>query len=138
MNLLKHIEPRLGSGFDGLHSELVSLMMKELAKGGNVDRVMVPALDELHWTRSHQSLVAVELAFNIPFEHYERVSRFVTSLNDINTMKADVVTATDGLLYEGIVITGWDPGGVSNERLNALAKRAGYNQLIKHTYTGEK
>lgn len=64
---------------------------------------------------NHQTLVVVNICAESTPNYIERAKRFVYSLNTPKTMKADIVTVSDGKLYYGLVITGSTPGGLSVE-----------------------
>ena len=60
---------------------------------------------------SHQTLVIIEVSAMSPSTFMERMRRFVGGLNTPDTMKANVVTVTDGKMYAGLTFTGDKAGG---------------------------
>ena len=61
---------------------------------------------------NHQTLIVLQLSkSDDTSKTRERLTRFVGSLNHSSTIKADVVTISDGKLYEGIYFGGKTRGG---------------------------
>ena len=98
----------------------------------NVQKVTT-ILDLTTYSRNHQTLVIVNVKEGATSSHVERAERFVTSLNLESTIKADIMSASDGNLYRGLVWTGEKPGGVD---ANEIAKKFGFTQVLEVTYTG--
>ena len=61
---------------------------------------------------SHQTLVIIDVSAMSPTTFMERMKRFVGGLNTPDTMKANVVTVTDGKMYAGLTFTGDKAGGL--------------------------
>jgi len=59
----------------------------------------------------HQTIVIVEASANSTATFRERAQRLVGGLNTAETIKANVVTITDGKMYAGLVFTGKESGG---------------------------
>jgi len=99
--------------------------------------LIYPILDPQFWQRNHQTLVVVEVQRNANSTWVERAVRFVTSLNTSSTIKADILSTADGVLYDGLIWTGVRPG-VQPQKIYAQAEEWGYNQTFIHSYTGPK
>lgn len=61
---------------------------------------------------NHKTLVIVNISAASSELYIERASRFVYSLNTGQTIKADIVSVSDGTMYEGFIITGSKSGGM--------------------------
>lgn len=99
--------------------------------------LIYPILDPQFWQRNHQTLVVVEVQRNANSTWVERAVRMVTSLNTSSTIKADILSTADGVLYDGLIWTGVRPG-VQPQKIYAQAEEWGYNQTFIHSYTGPK
>ena len=99
--------------------------------------LIYPILDPQFWQRNHQTLVVVEVQRNANSTWVERAVRFVTSLNTSSTIKADILSTADGVLYDGLIWTGVRPG-VQPQKIYAQAEEWGYNQTFIHSYTGSE
>jgi hypothetical protein len=97
-----------------------------------------PFLDLDTWSNKHQTLIVVETKESPPHEFVNRSTRLVTSLNTYDTIKADIVSLSDGLFYRGLVYTGLQPGGLSAQAIKEQAQKWGYNQCVIVTYCGGK
>lgn len=60
---------------------------------------------------SHQLLVVIEICEDSGSKFKERAARLLGSLNTTSTIKADVISVTDGKMYEGLHLTKGKPGG---------------------------
>ena len=88
-----------------------------------------PIVNEESWVAGHQTLVMVLTSRRVSDKFIERSARFVTSLNNSDTIKADVMSVTDGCLYLGLGAFGDIPGGRSADSLKYFAKSKGYAQM---------
>lgn len=68
-------------------------------------------LTTLHPELKHQTLVIIEASSKSRHEFKERMLRFISGLNTEITMKANVITVTDGKMYAGLTFHGKESGG---------------------------
>lgn len=61
---------------------------------------------------NHRTLVCIEASKHSRTDFKERVARLVGGLNTGDTLKADIVTISDGKIYPGIQFFGDEPGGL--------------------------
>lgn len=100
----------------------------------NMDMGTVQTILNLEtYQRRHQTLVLVNVRKNASQGAVERATRFVSSLNTQDTIKADIMSASDGNIYSGLVWTGISPGGVD---ASEIGEKLGFTQVIELTYTG--
>lgn len=94
-------------------------------------------IDPTQFKRRHQTLVVVFVKHDPSPLFIERSGRFVTSLNLTETIKADIVSLSDGILYSGLVWTGQKPGGMSQDDIEKFSRDAGYTQTVVLKYNGD-
>jgi len=87
------------------------------------------------YKRKHQTLVLVNVRKDASGTCVERATRFVTSLNTQDAIKADIMSASDGNVYAGLVWTGTSPGGID---VQEIGRKLGFTQVVELTYTGNE
>lgn len=80
--------------------------------------------------RKHRTLCFVLTCADPSDTHRERATKAVSAFNSPTTMKADLVSVSDGKLYPGLVWAGEEPGGVDLHELAAAAQDLGYAQFV--------
>ena len=88
-----------------------------------------PILNEDAWIAGHQTLVAVLTKRDASEKFTERSTRFVNSLNHPTTIKADIISVSDGVFYEGLIFVGKNYGQRSHNDIRNFAKQKGYAQV---------
>ena len=88
-----------------------------------------PIINEDIWVAGHQTLVAVFTKKDASEKFVERSTRFITSLNHSNTIKADIISVSDGVFYNGLIFVGKNYGQRSCEDIRKFAKQKGYAQV---------
>jgi len=63
----------------------------------------------------HQTLVIVEASCQSPPAFKERVERLIGGFNTPQTIKANIITVADGLVYPGLTYSGKVSGGLDVE-----------------------
>ena len=114
-----------------MHFEKFEELMKLNEKKG----IPVKQINPEEYVRRHQTLIAVNVKNKPNDLQVERATRFVSSLNNVASIKVDVVSVADGKVYEGLVWTGTKPGGANMED---FAKKHGYVQVCTLDYVYEK
>lgn len=84
------------------------------------------------WTRVHKTLVLVYISEEANDICKGRALRFVSSLNQPDTIKADIMTAADGTIYAGLNFKGKTDKGPHGNTLKKLKKL--YVQVIEVKY----
>jgi len=91
--------------------------------------IVFPMINESSWSRGHQTLVVALTSIRSSEKFLERSSRFVTSLNTPETIKADIMSMCDGDLYLGLIATGNGNGNNPYVKIREFAKSKGYAQV---------
>lgn len=101
-----------------------------------IDRKFKPKmLENGRIPKAHQTLIVVNVCAHPEDSQRERATRFVSCFNTQLTIKADIVSAADGKLAEGLVWFGNEPGGVDAQNLGI---EHGYTQVVELDYIGNK
>ena len=78
---------------------------------------------------NHRTLTIINISYNSSPSQKERAIRLVNCLNTEMTIKSDVVTVSDGLMYNGLVFIGTSPGGLKVEPVQGK-----HEQVVEVTY----